>query len=291
MLTTILTPAEPRATSGTSCFLWRGLPTLGALKRRLVDEIECMDDPGFFQTVAQIDPVFTLRLTAEHLNVVPDCDSVAPHTAEMLLRIGRDRLRRLIRSFPSLETGDNLLGTQAGRLWMHSAGAARLAELLANVTGVAPEVAGLAGLLHDIGRVPLLLETSDRNPASPRVRAEGMFDHGVFGAMIAEAHGVHPVVCRIIRDSQSARVQPSLPVDVRVVMVAQRFAEMAGYGPVPLPRTSSGVALAWLQSCLPELEQEFLPELCKTMEEILAETFIRMTGLCSAAEPVAADCR
>jgi putative nucleotidyltransferase with HDIG domain len=117
-----------------------------------------------------------------------------------LVLLGTDVVKALVVTAPVFE----LFG-KAHALWEHSVATARVASVLAAQLGHAdPEEVGIAGLLHDVGKVVL----ADEAPAATRtirslVREQGLlvseaeqqvlgFTHADVGAWLLQRWNLHP---------------------------------------------------------------------------------------------------
>lgn len=124
---------------------------------------------------------------------------VLPSIEEIVVQLGLDRLRMLIASIPVLsqhpsgEVGINV----CARFWMHSHLIALIAEELAvSEAEVTPADAYLAGLLHQIGRLPILLGWR-----IPEFEASNLKE---LGYALARAWNLPPTLASVIRGHEEA---------------------------------------------------------------------------------------
>lgn len=132
-----------------------------------------------------------LRLTS--LEYGPEADISKLDDCVVLL--GIRRLRDLVLTMPLLPSDAAILG-ELNALWQHSRATALLSERIAFEFEYAqPSRAYVAGLLHDIGKVPLILRGGERKPGGSAVEVE----HSLLGAALAEKWGLPPYLAEVIK--------------------------------------------------------------------------------------------
>lgn len=162
------------------------LPSMPDLAVRIGQVI---DDPNTasedIARVIQTDPALAARV----MSVV---NSAAHHTGQTIhslsqavSRLGRRNIRDLVFSFilkGVFRTDSIPLQTRMNALWSHSCEVAAIAAVLARYTpGLDPEHALLAGLIHDIGVVPVL--------NNARLYPELMTDIGLLDRVVSDLRG------------------------------------------------------------------------------------------------------
>jgi putative nucleotidyltransferase with HDIG domain len=104
------------------------------------------------------DPVLTSELLRIANSVLYAGNEPATTLREAVLRVGLRTLRSMLYavSVRGALLGDRSLSTYAEEVWRQSSSCAAIARALAKPLGMDPERAFLIGLLHDIGKLPLL---------------------------------------------------------------------------------------------------------------------------------------
>jgi HD-like signal output (HDOD) protein len=140
-------------------------PEVAMRIRNLLDDPNCTArDIG--NAIAS-DPAITVK-------ILKTCNSALYHTAvevtscqDAVVRLGFDTTRQLVNIFAMKELFNSknpVLQARMSELWSHSREVASIAYVLAEITpGMNPEKAMLAGLIQDIGTVPIL-EYIERYP-------------------------------------------------------------------------------------------------------------------------------
>ncbi|WP_166268571.1 HDOD domain-containing protein [Marinobacter caseinilyticus] len=164
---------------------------------------------------------------------------------EAVVRLGTRTTRQLVTVFSMREVFKSkqpALQKSMDELWRHSRDVASLCWVLAdNATRVNPEEALLAGLLHDIGAIPVLVHAEHhanlhQNPA--------LLDHAVtelrpdVGAAILETWGFPATFVGAARHAEDWMHESNqdLPQLVDIVIVAQLHAMIGGSQNADLPR-------------------------------------------------------
>jgi putative nucleotidyltransferase with HDIG domain len=234
-----------------------GLPTLPGyvfeLDARL--KAEPLDLPGIAWVIGA-DPC----LTAQVLRICHAMPFAKPvlHIEGTVRMAGTERLRAMALTNPLLLAPESPgSASQTQRLlhsfWQHSPWIALLSERLAEWTGYPnPEKAYVAGLLHDIGKVPLMLQGifADENGTAS--------DHYLLiGRLMAEAWNYPPELIEVLefhRCPRQAHVDPAL---TGIVAAADQYGERCGWGfDLEEPRLSRPVTAEvehLLHDCLPQL--------------------------------------
>lgn len=145
------------------------------------------------------------------------------------------------------------------RLWEHNLATAVIAERISEDFGQDPDLAYVAGLLHDIGRIGLLIcepdtylrsleDTSETLGRLELERLEVGVDHAEAGATIARAWGLPDELIAVIADHHNPRHERRRTL-TGVVRAASIIAGMIGFPASGKPRPWDGTAL---QALLPE---------------------------------------
>lgn len=174
------------------------------------------------------DPAMTANLLREARAL--DREAICEQLLDVIVGLGVRRLQGLVLRTPLLTSGE--LNSEAYRAWrMHSVLAAVLAESIARVCGTPVSAqARIAGLLHDLGKLPLLLrnqtmcETEELMCDGPA--KEGRLCHCEVGNMLGEAWGFSSALCGVLRDHH-ADDEPHKGL-LAVVVAADRLCHRLG---------------------------------------------------------------
>ena len=262
-----------------------GLPTLPAYVFELNSILA--KTPADLKRVAEIirtDP----SLTAQVLRL---CNSALMGARERITRIehavilvGTERLRTMVLTCSLLEyMGNRVASEHIQSFWQHSFLSAALSERLARAIGyVQPEYAYLAGLLHDIGALPLMVVNAMESKRSEQAmngawgesieleREHFGSDHCEVGHWIGASWNFPPALLEAMVKHHSSREASEDPKLVAVVAVADQFCVRRGVvlGGVPpeLPESENDRDQAVLQMSLPHLTCEQADQLADMME-------------------------
>ena len=131
------------------------LPSLPEVVSYLIRSLK--DEGADVDTIANhinSDPAITARLLAAANSVGSGLSSRIHSAKQAFIVLGVDRIVSIILASALIhrfDTGGSAF--DARMLWRHSLGVASCARVLAGQTGLDPEVAFTAGLLHDIGQL------------------------------------------------------------------------------------------------------------------------------------------
>ncbi len=149
------------------------------------------------------------REAEEDISRVDDC----------VVLLGIRRLRDSVLTLPALSS-ELAVRMQLNALWQHSRATARLSEHIALEFGYAwPAQAFLAGLLHDIGKVPLILSGGKCASSSATLDVE----HCLIGAVLAEKWGFPPYLLETIRHHHDPEAAGRHSFLAAVVAAADQF--------------------------------------------------------------------
>jgi HD-like signal output (HDOD) protein len=134
------------------------MPDLALRIAKVVEDPET--DNTDITRVIQTDPTLTTRIMGIANSVAMKRETAISDLPNAVGRLGRDSVRDLVFSFVLgglFRTDSPLLKSRMKDLWAHSRRVAALSFVLAQtVPGMDPNRAMLAGLIHDIGTVPVL---------------------------------------------------------------------------------------------------------------------------------------
>jgi len=137
------------------------LPSLPEVVNYLIRSLK--DDGADVDTIAShinADPAITARLLAAANSVGSGLSSRIHSAKQAFIVLGVDRIVGIILASALIHRFDaGGTGFDARQLWRHSLGVACCARVLAEQSGINPDAAFTAGLLHDIGQL-LMYTTS-----------------------------------------------------------------------------------------------------------------------------------
>ena len=237
--------------------------------------------------VAQLisgDATFTARIL-QRVNSI-EFGRVTPVTniRQAVALLGFDLTRQLILTHATAAYAKGALRTEElRRCWQHTVATAVLADQIANACGEFTHVAFTAGIMHDIGRLGLLVaypaeyERVIRDAASRCLdlldfeRDEFGMDHAEAGRVLAERWGLPPDLAQIAGRHHDPCEGTTLHL-LSIVHVACRLADALGYDVVkPLAPLDIDTVLAELPARGPVKLGKSSAELCAQIEQSIAE--------------------
>jgi len=305
--TSLQTPPIPPAPPGTEnpearqsrklslmAALSDGLPTLPAYVFELNSLLAAT--PVNLKRVAEVirtDP----SLTAQLLRL---CNSAIMGLRERLTRVehavmlvGTERLRTMVLTCSLIEyVGHRVASEDIQSFWQHCFLTAALSERLARgVAYLQPEQAYLAGLLHDIGALPLLMiaSTGSQEPENMAIYAWGEsvelerehfgIDHAEVGRWIGVSWNFSPSLLEVMVSHHHPREGTQDPYLVGMVAAADQFCVRRGIvlggAPPELTEPSGNQDQVILQSCMPQLK----PGEADKLAEMLESDFLHLIQL------------
>src|ERR1035438_2635745 len=237
--------------------------------------------------VAQLisgDATFTARIL-QRVNSI-EFGRVTPVTniRQAVALLGFDLTRQLILTHATAAYAKGALRTEElRRCWQHTVATAVLADQIANACGEFTHVAFTAGIMHDIGRLGLLVaypaeyERVIRDAASRCLdlldfeRDEFGMDHAEAGRVLAERWGLPPDLAQIADRHHDPCEGTTLHL-LSIVHVACRLADALGYDVVkPLAPLDIDTVLAELPARGPVKLGKSSAELCAQIEQSIAD--------------------
>lgn len=139
------------------------MPDLAVRIGKAIDDPDTVNED--IARLIQMDPSLTTRIISVVNSAAFGGCSHIQNMQQAVARLGRQQIRNLVFSCiirGLFRTDSPLLKQRLKDLWTHSAHVAALSSILAHHTpGLDPDRALLAGLIHDIGVVPILAAAKD----------------------------------------------------------------------------------------------------------------------------------
>lgn len=184
------------------------LPTLPAVAMRLMEVMQNVNCPitKISETV-MTDPVMAAKFLRMANSALYGGKTRIESVQTAVVRLGLGTVKNVVMSIALNGTilKDKRMETTAKHLWDHSISCAVAAREMSRIIGGNPESAFMAGLLHDIGKVPALLFVQKSLKPNMKIRPE------FIDALVEQHH---------IRAGIALQSQWDLPVDARLAMAA-----------------------------------------------------------------------
>lgn len=250
---------------------------LNLLSNHTVDTNEVADLIGS-------DATFTARLLQRVNSAEFGFASEVTNVRRAVALLGHDTTRRITLAHATAAYSQGGLRTEAmRRCWQHSVATAVIAEEIAAACNVYAGVAFTAGVMHDIGRLGLLVAYPEEYERVIRTAAERSLDvldfeeeefgahHAEAGRLLAESWGLPAELC-VIAGRHHDRCEGTELDLLRIVHVACRLADTVGYDVVqPLSSSQASDVIAELPA--PARERlDWNPEaVCQQIEQRIQE--------------------
>jgi putative nucleotidyltransferase with HDIG domain len=230
------------------------------------------------------DATFTARLLQRANSAQFGFISDVTNARRAVALLGLDLTRQITLAHATSAYAGAALKTEAlRRCWQHTVATAVLAEEIAQACELFTNVAFTAGIMHDIGRLGLLVAYPDEYELVIRGAAERCLDlldfeeetfgvhHAEAGRMLAERWGL-PVEMAVIAGRHHDACE-GIELDLlRIVHVACRLADVLGFDVVkPLAPSSADAVLAELPPGARLRLTQAPEELLKRIEERIRE--------------------
>ena len=158
------------------CLTLPSLPLAAERIRRAAEDPDC--DVSRIADIVQTDPAITAKLIYAVNSPLFRGFRKIESCRDAVVRLGVETTRQLVALFTARElfnTRHETLRARMEKLWQHSIEVGTLASVIAErVPGVNPGQALLAGLLHDIGAIPVIQRAADLPAAR---RHEDLLEH------------------------------------------------------------------------------------------------------------------
>lgn len=272
--------------------LAEGLPTLPAY----VFELDSLlgDTPVNLRQVGEVirtDPSLSAQVIRMCNSALLGCREKVKTIKHAVILLGTERLRMLVLTCSLVESmGDRLASEDVQSYWQHCFLTAALSERLARAIAYPqPEHAYLAGLLHDIGALPLLMidssaSTRTGDSASPALgesvteeQERYGTDHCEVGRWIGTSWNFPPNLLEVMEKHHTPREGSHDVVLVGIVAAADRFCLrrrlVLGAEPTNGPTLNPNQEI--LRACLPHLR----PAQVEKLGEVLEADFLHFIQL------------
>jgi|HubBroStandDraft_5_1064220.scaffolds.fasta_scaffold27293_2 HD-like signal output (HDOD) protein len=230
------------------------------------------------------DPTFMARLLQRANSAQFGFISDVTSARRAVALLGLDLTRQITLAHATAAYAGGALKTEAlRRCWQHTVATAVLAEEIAIACEMFTSVAFTAGIMHDIGRLGLLVAYPDEYELVIRGAAERCLDlldfeeetfgvhHAEAGRMLAERWGLPTDTAMIAGRHHDACEGIELDL-LRIVHVACRLADVLGFDVVkPLAPSSADVVLAELPPHARQRLTQAPEELLKRIEQRISE--------------------
>jgi len=238
------------------------------------------------------DATFTARLfqrvNSAEFGFVSDIANVRRAVA----LLGLDTTRQIILAHATAAYARGGLKTETmRRSWQHTVATAVLAEEIATACNAFVSVAFTAGIMHDIGRLGLLVAYPEEYEQVIRNAAERCVDvlefeeeefgahHAEAGRLLAERWGL-PSEMALIAGRHHDPCEGTEVDLLRIVHVACRLADVLGYDVVkPLVPSNAGDVIAELPAALRGRLGRAPEEFCKRIEQRMREFGSETAGI------------
>lgn len=262
-----------------------GLPTLPAYVFELNSLLAA--SPVNLRRVGEVirtDPSLTAQVLRLSNSAFLGCRERVTKIEHAVMLVGTERLRTMVLTCSLVEyVGHRVASEDMQSFWQHCFLTAALSERLARALAYAqPEQCYLAGLLHDIGALPLLVvaaaESKGREDLATWGWGESLelerehfgIDHCEVGRWIGVSWNFPPVLFEVMARHHSPREAVHDPQLVGLVSAADQFCARRGIGlgaaPPELRELAGNQDQLILRACLPQLQPGEVEKLAEMLE-------------------------
>jgi len=184
------------------------LPTLPSVAMRLMELMQNVNAPiGKISETVMNDPVMAAKFLRMANSAMYGGKTKIESVHHAVTRLGLNTVKNVVMSIALNGTifKDKRLEVTAKKLWEHSIGSAVAAREMAKLLGASQDAAFMAGLLHDIGKVPALLFVQRSMEPNSKIRPE------FFDSLVEQHH---------IRAGIALQSLWNLPTEARLAMAA-----------------------------------------------------------------------
>ena len=211
------------------------LPTLPQVALKINDIIDSPKATAKeIAKVVGVDAALSARLMQVANSPLVRGSSQVENVQMAVTRMGMQLVRNLVTTFvlrQLFHTKYANLRTRMGVLWNHSARVAAISHVLANrYTRLRPEEAMLAGLVHDIGKLPIIAKAEDYPELAEDEAALDELTaklHTVLGKVIVEAWHFSPDIVTAVAEHENLQ-RDSEKLDITDVVTVANLHSYAG---------------------------------------------------------------
>jgi len=210
------------------------LPTLPQVALKINDIIDSPDATA--KKVAQVistDAVLSARMIQVANSPMIRTGAAADNVQTAVTRMGMGVVRNIVTSFlvnQLFHSKHDTLKKRLMQVWNHSAHVAAISNVLANhFTKLKPDEAMLAGLVHDIGKLPLILKAEDNAELVNDAASMDMLDeklHHVLGKVIVQTWGFAPEMITAVAEHENLE-RDSEQLDLTDIVTVANFLSYA----------------------------------------------------------------
>ena len=230
------------------------LPPLPAIVHRILTVSEAPNSSA--DDVARVlseDPAIAAKILRVANSPFYEMSREVTQVSRAVVMLGSIAVRNLVLGICARDSMPHPAGhiPEHATLWRHSIAVGAASELIAREVGLRPpEEAFVAGLLHDIGQLAMVIFQPEAFRALLEQQGHGVgflalereqfgLDHTEAGFMILTRWGLPDPLCHIVRHHHEQEIDADGPAArfLPVVMLADMFAQMLGIGfDLPLGR-------------------------------------------------------
>jgi len=211
------------------------LPALPQVALKINNIIDSPDATA--KKIAQVistDTALSARMIQVANSPMVRVGSPADNVQTAVTRMGMGTVRNIVTSFlvsQLFHTKHAVLKKRLIRVWNHSAHVAAISHVLANqFTTLKPDEAMLAGLIHDIGKLPLILKAENNAELAIDVTCMDTLDeklHPALGKVIVQTWGFAPDMVAAVAEHENL-VRDSKKTDLTDVVTVANLLSYAG---------------------------------------------------------------
>ncbi|MBL1277659.1 MAG: HDOD domain-containing protein, partial [Ectothiorhodospiraceae bacterium] len=211
------------------------LPTLPQVAIKINDVIDNPDATA--KKVSQIistDAALSARMIQVANSPMMRGNTTVENVQTAVTRMGMGVVRNIITSFlvnQLFHTKHESLKKRLLLVWNHSARVAAISHVIANLfTSLKPDEAMLAGLVHDIGKLPLILKAESIPALANNANIMDALDeklHPVLGKVIVQTWGFSPEMVTAVAEHQNLN-RDSEQLDLADIVTVANLLSYAG---------------------------------------------------------------
>lgn len=211
------------------------LPTLPQVALKINDVIDSPDATA--KTIAKVistDAALSARMIQVANSPLVRAASPVENVQAAITRMGISVVRNIVTSFmvnQLFHSKHEVLKKRIATLWNHSAHVAAISHVLANrFTQLKPDDAMLAGLIHDIGKLPLITKAENDPELANDAAAMDVLDsklHTVLGKVIVQTWHFAPELITAVAEHENL-TRDSAQLDIADVVTIANLLSYAG---------------------------------------------------------------